>query len=282
MKKIFVIGRDRSGTKWLSNLLANHNGISAVQREGAGGILESNVLRNYDKIFDLTNREDRSAFEILFKQDNFYKCAAVQPEQIDFENTTHFYPFFEYFMDAFAQKNGTNAWVQKTSSLTLPKVVEKIPESKIILIQRDVVSNVISSALLNNRQLTNVGLLKNTLSYREHRKIEKKYQNLKNVYVVKYEDLKKNPESVIKDLCNWLDIRYDKEMLQVVYRPNTSYKKNKEQYYSKPTIRKVKFYSFWLSLIPLKVIRWIKIIKNIKKRGEYLQPLTFSIYRAEK
>ncbi|MFW6008127.1 MAG: hypothetical protein ACOCP8_02575 [archaeon] len=44
MEKIFVIGKNRSGTKWLSNTVANHKDVFCVQRPGAGGILETNLI----------------------------------------------------------------------------------------------------------------------------------------------------------------------------------------------------------------------------------------------
>jgi hypothetical protein len=71
MDLLFVIGRNRSGTKWLSNILAENNEVAAVQREGAGGILESNELSHFPKHFNLNHIEDRTAFQILFKHSNF-------------------------------------------------------------------------------------------------------------------------------------------------------------------------------------------------------------------
>ncbi|MCK4320989.1 sulfotransferase [candidate division WOR-3 bacterium] len=36
---IFVIGKNRSGTKWLSNVIANHKDVACIQHELFGGIL---------------------------------------------------------------------------------------------------------------------------------------------------------------------------------------------------------------------------------------------------
>ncbi|MBA7629902.1 hypothetical protein ES703_37409 [subsurface metagenome] len=46
---IFVIGKNRSGTKWLSNVIANHKDIACIQHELFGGILEANVISRMPK-----------------------------------------------------------------------------------------------------------------------------------------------------------------------------------------------------------------------------------------
>ncbi len=38
---IFIVGTNRSGTKWLSNILANHPDVAAVQTERTLGIVET-------------------------------------------------------------------------------------------------------------------------------------------------------------------------------------------------------------------------------------------------
>ena len=48
---ILVIGKNRSGTKWVSNLLANHSSIRAVQAPQHGGIIETNFFGMMQQVF---------------------------------------------------------------------------------------------------------------------------------------------------------------------------------------------------------------------------------------
>ena len=50
-KPIFIVGKNRSGTKWLSNILLNHPNIAGIQSDYHRGILETNMFQNMPIIF---------------------------------------------------------------------------------------------------------------------------------------------------------------------------------------------------------------------------------------
>lgn len=70
---IFVIGRNRSGTKWLSNIIASHHDVAAVQHEEHFGILEAtDVFLNMPILFgDLSIAENYMGFLDCFSQTDF-------------------------------------------------------------------------------------------------------------------------------------------------------------------------------------------------------------------
>ncbi len=282
IKKIFVIGRNRSGTKWLSNILANHNDISAVQREGAGGILESNLLRNYPKHFNLNNIEERTAFEILFQESNFHRCAKIKGGIIKTKAYTDFYDFFESYMNEIAEKRNTNFWLQKAGSLELPVLYSKFPDAMFIIIQRkNVFDNMLSSFFLNdkNDNISTSRILKNVWGYWQHSKTEKKFKKKPNVITISYEELKNNTTEIAKQICGHLGISYDEKITNVSYKPNTSFKNiDKEQFYTPYNIIRTKCLSFAVSLLPLSILN---IKKKSYRKGNMFQPLTFKIYRNE-
>ncbi|MFW5983228.1 MAG: sulfotransferase [bacterium] len=282
-KKIFIIGRNRSGTKWLSNILANHDEISAVQREGAGGILEANLLRNYPKYFNLNNLEEKTAFEILFKESNFHRCSNIEGQVLKTGNYKSFNDFFESYMDELASTRKTSFWLQKAGSLELPALLNYFPDAKFIIIQRkNVFDNVLSSLFINNKKehISTLSILKNVWGYWQHSKTEKKYKCWSNVKTISYENLKNNTNELTKQICDYIGIGFNEDITKLSYKPNTSFKHSKkEQYYTFYNIYRTRCLSFLISLIPLSILNFRK--KKYRK-GSLFQPLTFELYRNNK
>jgi len=245
-KQIFIIGRNRSGTKWLSNILANNVEVTAVQREGAGGILECNLLRNYPLNFNLKNIEDKTAFEILFKESNFHRCSGIKGKVLLNKNYSSFFDFFEKYMDEIAENRKTTYWLQKAGSYSLPSLYQYFTNAKFIIIQREnVVDNVLSNVLLQNdniKKISTLKIIKSVKGYWQHKKTEKKYSRKKHILTVKYEDLKNDTEGLTKEICDFIGIGYNKKMLDVVYKPNTSFKnKKRENFHTTWNIYRIRF-----------------------------------------
>ena len=53
----------------------------------------------------------------------------------------------------------------------------------------------------------------------------KRYQNNKNVYISKYEDLVVNPVHSIENICKFLEITYEKQMIDVTVRGSSYFEK---------------------------------------------------------
>lgn len=278
--KIFIVGRNRSGTKWLSNLISNHPDVISVQREGAGGILETNLFKQYPDRFDLCNKEDRTAFEILFRESNFFKCANIKESKINFHQHSDFYSFFEHFMNELATENNTKTWLQKADSFCLPNLLKYFPDSKIVIIQRrNVMQNTISSMLLNSDKITYSKIIKEVSHYWMHRKIEKKYKNQNNIYFVEYEELKRDVIGILQKIMNHLNLPFSERMTVSKYKPNSSFKKySRDQYYTKSNKIKIICTSFLISLVPLNIFLLLSRILN-KRKISFFTPLTFSNYR---
>ena len=284
IKQIFVIGRNRSGTKWLSNILANNLEVSAVQREGAGGILESNLIRYYPLNFNAKNVEDKTAFEILFQESNFHRCSGIKNSVSFDKNYSSFLDFFEKYMNEIADQRNTLYWLQKAGSTSLPLLHNYYSNAVFIIIQRDnVIDNVLSNLLLRNdniNQITTLEIIKSVRGYWQHKKKQNRFRYKKNVLTVKYEDLKNNTEGLTKDICNFIGIIYDKKMLDVIYKPNTSFKtKKRAEHLTSWNIYRIRFFSLVFSILPLVFINYSPN-KNAKRKSLF-HPLTFQLYRNE-
>jgi len=72
-RPIFVLGRNRSGTKWLTNLIANHPDVYCVQSESHGGVIETNLFDRADTSFgNPAIAENYIAFMAWFEQTDFF------------------------------------------------------------------------------------------------------------------------------------------------------------------------------------------------------------------
>jgi hypothetical protein len=284
-KKIFIVGRNRSGTKWLSNIIANHRAVSAVQREGAGGILESNLLRNYPKYFNLQDIEERTAFEILFRESNFHRCSEMPDTELEIGNYRDFYDFFERYMNKIALNKNTEFWLQKVGSLELPVLMEKFEDAKFIIIQRhNIADNVLSSIFLNN-PYASVSFRKfvgSIIDYWRHNKTENRFKHNKNVLIISYEDLKNDTILLSEKICDFIGIKFYQDIINVTYKPNTSFKqKKREDYYTTKSVIIIKILSFCISVCPLYLLNFIQRKKRLSLKMKFFQPLTFELYRNE-
>ena len=81
MKKIFVLGKNRSGTKWLSNIILNNKEIAGIQSNYHRGILETNLFNVFNRKFgNLKRRDDYIAFVEVFTATDFFKLTGLSKE----------------------------------------------------------------------------------------------------------------------------------------------------------------------------------------------------------
>ena len=286
---IFVIGKNRSGTKWLSNILANHHDIGVIQRRGDGGIVETNMFVNYPHLLGpLYNEENFAALKALFLQSNFFRVSGVDKNFVLKENKRDYEEFFRNFMEKYAADQDVNHWLQKANSLVLPKLKRKFPDAKFIIIQRkDFKANVFSSFALEagKRSFFRVAL-KEVFLYQLHAKIENKFFNQKHVFELNYENLKKDSTNQVKRLCDFLGLTFEEEILDVKFQPNTSYDKvTKEEVDTNWRRIVIDGLNILFKLIPLSFLTaTYKIGSNLNKiknnKGKFIS-LTFSRFRDE-
>lgn len=225
---IFVIGRNRSGTKWLSNLISNHPDVASLQREGAGGIIEVNELYNLERVFgDPAVEENRMAFLAYFKTCNAFHLSGLDPASVDKIDFVSYQDFFGQFMNQYRVKADKVRWLQKSMPLALPKLLAAFPESKFILTERlDYLDNIRSSIALKWREAGAVGskrLIVEAFHYQQARKYVDQYRDEPNVYDTSYEAIRSDKEAVLKSVCAFLELKFDEMSYQDTFAPNTSY-----------------------------------------------------------
>jgi hypothetical protein len=251
---IFVIGKNRSGTKWLSNTIANHEDVACIQREGAGGILETNMFENMPRIFgSLSIEENNLGFLVCFSHTIFFILTGLDKKVLYSKRVNDYAAIFRLIMDLYAQKEGKKFWLQKSNSLQLAKLLRDYPDAKFIIIQRGIEDNIRSTFGL--RVLENeptVSVIRDMFSYFLHRKTEQRFQGKDNVMVVKYEEFKGDKKKILQEICAFLDIQYYDEMLVDRFRKNTSFgdRVSRDKALAKKDVLLIRFLSPFFEIIP--------------------------------
>lgn len=271
---IIVIGMNRSGTKWLSNILSNHPDVISVQHERARGILETNMFGYMQTKFDLSNPDDYVGFVELWSKTHFFKLSQADKEMFRNLNPrpNNYFKLFEILMEDYRKRNNKQYWLQKTSPLiagktTALEVMEYFGEGYFVGIKRDIVDTLKSTLQLQvNRGQKRSALYKATYRYVLEEKILKKCVK-KGATYIRYEELIKNMDGEIKRICDDIGIKYDRKMLGVPFNRNTSFKNNKERnrIITKREETIIKAVSEILRVLPLFVMKWIFEMKNLLK-----------------
>jgi hypothetical protein len=102
IQKIIVIGMNRSGTKWISNLISNHPDVVSLQYERGGGILETNMFTNFPHSFgDLRFPDNYVGLIELWSKTDFFQCAGMDKDffySIE-KRPTNYFELFQILMN---------------------------------------------------------------------------------------------------------------------------------------------------------------------------------------
>ncbi|MHC5100399.1 MAG: sulfotransferase family protein, partial [Planctomycetota bacterium] len=233
---LFILGKHRSGTTFLSNLLMDHPKIAAIfwvskKDNLIGGIAESGFFQYIDGRYDnLESYENYIEFASVLSQAQYFKLAGSSIEEI-----LSFYPadyptVFRKIMDRYADNQNAAYWMEKTPAHTLKADIIKsyYPDAKFIGIIRDEVDSGISSLHLKNLQDKSKFLrifLLLFITFRKYffdktmLKLKKKFPD--DVLILSYENLVDNNEKKMTELCQFLGV--EKKDLRSDFRKNTSF-----------------------------------------------------------
>jgi hypothetical protein len=285
-RPIFIIGNNRSGTHWLSNILLNHPGIAGIQHENHDGIVETEILTAMPRIFGpLAKLSSRIGFTECFAATDFFRLSGLTLEDL-YSFPVDTYPgFLRAFLDRVADRRGRPCWLQKFSPLVLPDLIRQFPDGRFIMILRDVIPTVRSSMkrwgqgwwprdVLTHLYRYYFGMGK-ILVHRRH----------PSVFMVHYEQLKDDTEGTIRKICRFLGMEFHPQMVNVAYNPNTSFKDSqKGQAFLTPgQLRWITLGSWFFRCIPLSVFSlWNWGRGRLAPRRQAFNSRTFSLLRDER
>lgn len=289
---LFVVGRHRSGTTWLANLLCEHPSIAGVQHERHYGIHESAFFSHVDGRYGPLDLRSNfiECVEVMAASDYFRLAGATREEMYRLWPTSYS-GLFRSVMDRFAEKKDASIWVEKTPlhTLHLDRIGGCYPDARFIGIRRpteDVVASILLLTLEEDPSRVGGGLrrwsfiAKAAAGSSLYERILRRHARRENrVLLLDYEQLRRRGETTLRQVCRFLDLPFDSRMLETPYERNSSYREPKAPDRGRglaPGERTlVRLLVRVLRLVPLVFLRWIRRAR----RGGTRQPLPRWFFR---
>ena len=207
MKRIFLVGCPRSGTTMLQSLLAAHpEVISFPESKFFHYLLYKKFAANFPA-----------------RMEAFFKDEINRPELLqgfdDRQTLETKVSWFVEVLDGLAAEQNKSIWLEKTPEhiYFIQDIERLLPEAKFIHILRNSMDTIASlhDATRNPNELWGDGwdLDHCCKRWKEAVLISHKYANKSHHILVKYEELLDNKTQVLGNICDFMGIPYDGEML---------------------------------------------------------------------
>ena len=210
---IFIAGLQRSGTTLLATILGKHPMIFAEPR-AIGFRLVTNFKNMYELLPHNLQHDQNEFLKWLMKNDKKGRLK----DFLDYENLEKHGTIQNLIKSSIHQKLATTnkqIWLDKTPNMQhyISDLKLLIPEAKVIHIVRDGRANAQSIA---KRSYKNLQLAAQTwVDGNVHGLINQQILGVENYKIIQYENLLQSPETEIKQLCKFLEIPFDKAMLDL-------------------------------------------------------------------
>jgi len=140
-RPIFIIGKHRSGTSWLGNLLAEHSEIYGVQNPNRHGIWESLYFTHVAETFrnvDTSTKAGFSRWAAYMGRTNYVRFSAVDAEELGTLGPAPFPDLFQRLMDRAAQNRQKSVWIEKSPPHTLvaTQIANFYPNARFVAVSR--------------------------------------------------------------------------------------------------------------------------------------------------
>lgn len=241
-KHIVIGGQQRSGTSLVRAIIGSHSRFSIFQWDltfwpkfseiYAGRHLSLTQKRQL--IFDVLNHEKVKQTDVKFEILDFNTILNNPTSSEDF-----FYTFYTHFLTLYLQKTNGDICGIKTpeNEFYSIKILTEFPLTKFIHVVRNPLDVAVSLKEAKTKWWGG------KINYNSHIRLWNKSaeiakENLKrypnNYFVIKYEDIIEKPVDSVKQICSFLEIQFEKEMLEMKGQPgwkgsNSSFKKKAEE-----------------------------------------------------
>jgi hypothetical protein len=221
---IILIGMNRSGTKWVSNILCSHEEVIGAQSERSTGILETNMFGAMQDRFDLSDPDEYVGFLELWAKTELFRRTGVAKEVFYrlSPRPRSFLKLFDLLMSEFARKNGKAYWLQKTSPLRALAVLEYFKNARVIIVRRNLIDTLKSTWGLQMRHGSR-RILRSIYAYVRQHKIMDQIAKNHTVVEVHYEVLKMQTAGEVARICRELGLDPDRISTRSGYAKNTSF-----------------------------------------------------------
>lgn len=216
---IFILGRHRSGTTWLSNILASLPEIYVPAHERHDGVHESAFFSHLVRYCNQGRTEaDLRAVKHLFESSDFFALTGLKEGPAILGQGPAAY--FRSVMEAAAGMSGARYWLEKTPAHTLHAkfLAAAFPDAILIAVIRDYRAVVASNVHA-------FGDSRSAWSWFRHSLVTAVYEKLlarNGVAVIRYENLVSDYEGTVLALLKRLGIERASAPVSA-FRRNTFY-----------------------------------------------------------
>ncbi len=257
MLRILVIGMNRCGTKYLSNLLAAQPTIAAVQSEQHTGILETNAFSAFATKFPhIQIQEEYIGLVELWVKTDFLSIAkvdrkflyALSPRPLSSGS------MFRMIMDDYAARQGCDAWLQKVSPQASEIALKDIPDSMTVVVERNFWDAIKSMHYLGTQGQKAVSL--HLIASVEWQRRVLRQLKRKKAITVQFEQLIQVPDRTVQLLCEQFGIKYSQQEMPQ-WKMNSSFKNSDQSCFEFSFFEKLKItvISCLLLLVPTAVLK---------------------------
>ena len=249
-KQIFIVGSSRSGTTMMGRILGNHAHIFTFKELHFFGTIwtnNSNQALNREEQINLLSRLLCIQVNGVFHQQDtssFNEKAIVLLADKNICNPLNIY---ELFLGAMTNEKKSTISCEQTpkNMYYLDEILAFFPQAKVINMVRDQRDVLLSQKNKWRRKFlgaSNIPFYEAIRSYINYHPIltskvwnssleySLRYVDNERVKMVKLEEVLERPMLVVKDICNFLEIDFSKEMLNVPLVGSSTNKDNKQSF----------------------------------------------------
>lgn len=223
IQPIFVLGRHRSGTTWVTNLLAAHPQVFTPQHEQHQGQHESAYFSNLLRYFSWGKTySDRLALAAVFERSDYWHL--LFPSSAPNLNIEELgvYKYFEEAMNQAAFSRKCTHWVENTPGHTLmiPYLLTQFPHARFFVVERGIRDTIQSNVYKFGNPNKSWSWIKASIWTEAYSKLISRYR--KHVTLIKYERLLESFENERNRLFTAADLRLEGEF-SPQWEPDSSY-----------------------------------------------------------
>lgn len=244
------------GTSLLHQIISRHDSIYCERKELKFLDYLAPIKQRFPDLNDPTEKRRYMSFCAGVIKNSVSVSKSLDeipcnPSDIEGFTITGAHDHLSIFFDVFSQLASSHSyWLEGTPNSVFyhREIRERLPDAKFIIIVRDI-RDVLASkkkrhATTNSRRYGNPDVLKrkklekdyscvlDALSWRSTYATCKSVQTLdRNTFVLRYEDLTAKPQSTVEELCRFLNISYDDELLSIAFSNSADTEKIKSGIY---------------------------------------------------
>lgn len=231
-RSIWVAGLNRSGTKWVSNLLSNHNQVASIQHEIHGGILESPLIDIMPQVAgDLSIDREYERFVDVFARSDYCRLSPITPEELRAlqPRPADTLEVQGIIGERLAKQAGQSMWLQKTSLFNAEACLGRFPDARVVLISRNIHDQLNTSVMRARQNGERPSVLRFVLVYVLGEKLQRVLQERENCISIRYEELQADTEAVTRRLCAHVNLPFDERMLEARFEKNTAFASDEQR-----------------------------------------------------